>query len=92
VNEVRARKSTLVAVPLALGLILVAAALVSIPASVEQNETQTVRTLFYDGTESPSTLEPSQGNLPLSFHGAPNSTLFQIEIDCDAPYSCSSST
>ena len=86
VNEVHLKKSSLVVIPLAFGLILVATALIPMPVSIEQKEMQTEPYLFYNGTAHPSRLEPSQGGpLTIYFNGIPNSTIFQIEINCDAP-------
>ena len=83
-NKPRGKKGAFFIILLAFGLMIAAIALISIPTSIEQKEIQTESFLLYDGTTHPSTLEPLQGAYPLAFSGVPNSTVFQIEIDCNA--------
>lgn len=55
------------------------------PTSIEQKEMQIEPWLQYDGADHPSILKPSQGSLPIYLSsGIPNSTIFQIEINCNA--------
>lgn len=79
------KKSPFVIILLTFGLILTAIAIIPMSMSIERKELQIEPFLFYDGTAYPSILEPSQGGLPISFGGVPNSTIFQIEINCNAP-------